>query len=197
MPDETYNESEIAMQLSQLDHRRQVAFALSCAERLMLNYRVFEREHKWGNFNVLREGLDFAWDWLAGIDLDLKRLSELSATCEAQAPDTEEFQSRFVSSALDAANAVVAVLALIQTEDPSKAVEVGCLSRDTVDMYVQELENMPANSLDLEERIQLHPLMQIEILRQKQDISELGMGLDLIDAAEKWKNPEVSNIGLS
>ena len=49
-----------------------------------------------------------------------------------------------------------------------------------VDMYVQELENMPANAPDLESRIRLHVMMQQELERQEDDLSALEAGICLL-----------------
>jgi uncharacterized protein YjaG (DUF416 family) len=192
----TFDESQIAMRLKALDHIHQVAFALSCAERMLPNYKAFQRENKWGKLEVLRSGIDNAWQWLDGKRIPAGELSKIGSSCEEQAPDTEDFQS-FVSPALDAALAVAAVLALIQTQDVYRAVEVVSLSRDTVDMFVQELENMPPNAPDLEERIRLHPLMQAELELQHNDLAALEAGIDLAQLSARWKSPTVSNIGLS
>ena len=197
MSDYTYDETQIAARLGRLDHRRQVAFALSCAERMQPNYGAFHRDHHWGDATVLRAGIDLGWRWLDGESVDADALSQIGAACEQQAPDTEEFQSRTVSPALDAAIAVSAVIALIKTREVAKAVEAASLSRDTVDMFVQELENMPPDAPNLEDRIRLHSLMQAELERQSSDLAALESGIDLGQLAAAWKAPTVSNIGLS
>jgi Protein of unknown function (DUF416) len=85
----------------------------------------------------------------------------------------------------------------IKDGDPASAVTVSTPSRDTVDMYVQELEQMPTSTQDLEERIRLHPLMQNEIERQYSDLEQLSLGLTTAEARRKWYMPELSNIGLN
>lgn len=192
-----FDETKIASRLKQLDHRSQVAFALSCVERMLPNYRAFQREHGWGNVQALIQGVEFAWKWIDGLIIPSARLSEVGAACYEQAPDTEDFQSQFVSPALDAATATTVLLDLIQTGDSAKALEIASLSRDTVDMFVQELEEMQANSPSLEEQIRLHPLMQAELERQNGDLDALEAGANIGELKLKWKSPTISNIGLS
>ena len=192
-----FDETQIASRLGQLDHRSRVAFALSCVERMLPNYRAFQREHHWGDVETILRGIECGWAWVQGTKNADINLVDIAVTCEEQAPDTEDFQSRYVSPALDAATATAALMELIRTADVAKAVEVASLSRDTVDMFVQEIESMPANSPDIEERIRLHPLMQAELERQNRDLDLLEAGANIDDLAAKWRSPAVSNIGLS
>ena len=194
MADATYDEGEMGRDLGQLDKRSRVAFGLSCAERMLPNYRAFVREQRWGDVTILRRALDRAWSWLGGEPLT-DDLVGLRRACEAQAPDTEDYDSILVSSALDAANAAALVLDLIQTGDVERAVEVSTLARDTVDMYVQEIAGILPTAADLEERIRLHPLMQEEIARQLADL-QLLRGSWTVGQIRHWFAPEVSNIGI-
>ena len=195
VPSFSFDVNQIATRLSRLDHRRQVAFTLSCAERMQPSYRAFQREHLWGDAMVLQAAMDLGWRWLDGDSVDADILSQFGTACEEQAPDTEDFQS-LVSPALDAAIAASAVMKLIETQDVEKAVEVASLSRDTVDMFVQELDQMPANAPDLEDQIRLHPLMQTELKKQSDDLTALESGGDIRQLSAGWRSVAVSNIGL-
>ena len=197
MKNESYNEEEVGSQLRHLSRESQVAFALSCCERMFPNYHAFQQHHGWGDANVLRSGIDYGWSWLTGGGVEAgKGAEDLRNACESQAPDTEDFPSIYVSPALDAASAVTLLLDLIRDGDSTLAVDIATLSRDTVDMYVQELEQMPANSPGLEDRIRLHPLMQVEIERQYNDIEQLSLGVTPAEAKQKWRMPELGSIGL-
>jgi uncharacterized protein YjaG (DUF416 family) len=196
MPEWTFDEKELRRRLALLDHRARVAFALSCAERLLPNYHAFVREQAWGNATPLRNALDAGWTWLRG-DAPSVDPAALKDACEAEAPDTEDFDSILVSPALDAANAAALVLELILTGDGEKAAEIALLDRDTVDMYVQEIIGIPPNAPDLENRIRLHPLMQAEIARQAEDLRLLEGPWNEPDVGKRWFSPATSNIGLS
>ena len=194
---ETFDEDDLLERLSRCDQKGLVTFALACAERLLPNYRRFSREHGWGNVQPLREALDLAWAWLDNGSIDAAVAAELCDACEAQAPNTEDFDSLYVSPALDAANAAVAVARLLVEPVVETAVEVATFARDTVDMYVQEIEGMPANSADLEERIRLHPMMQRELSDQREALEAAISGMTVQQAADRWRSPAQSNIELS
>ena len=171
-----------------------LTFALSCAERMLPNYRRFVRENDWGDPLVLREALDLGWSWLENHRISSDAARRLRDACFEQAPHTEDFSSILVSSALDAANSAANIAELLIEPDVEKAVEIASYGRDTVDMYVQELEDMPPNAPDLEERIRRHEMMQRELTRQREAIEAIEAGIQPEDAARRWLSPELGSI---
>jgi uncharacterized protein YjaG (DUF416 family) len=101
----------------------------------------------------------------------IERLRDAVATA---APDTEDFETVYVSSALDAAASAGLVLDYVLEGSTSSIVEIASLCRDTVDMIAQERENMDSSDPKLEERISSHPLMQAELKRQRTDLQSLA-----------------------
>jgi uncharacterized protein YjaG (DUF416 family) len=169
---ETFDEDRLRQSLARLDPWKRVAFmALSC-ERMVPNYDRFTADSGFGDSQVLRRGIDAAWSWLES-DRVPDDLKSVRARVEQQAPDTEGFSSRFTSAALDAANAVASLLDAIDDPDGANPVEVASLARDTVDLYVQEIENLDPNDRGLEDAIRRHPLMQAELRRQRDDLAYL------------------------
>ncbi len=177
-----------------------LAFMLSCAERLFPNYLVFARCHGWGDPEALQEALDIGWQVLSGGTVNDNSLDDVRASCEAAEPNTEEFDSIYVSPGLDAAVIAGMVIDFVRQKDESIAAEAALLCRDTVDMYVQELEGMDANAVDLEVQIQRHPLMQRELARQRSDVERLSKRFVCPEQRQSieadWRAPSVSNIGL-
>jgi uncharacterized protein YjaG (DUF416 family) len=160
------------------------------------NYIRFQHEFRWGDYRSIRSALDIGWNWLEDMNIGHAQLAELRNACARSAPETEDFDTILASAALDAASAACLLLDQIPNAVPEKAVEVSTLARDTVDMYVQVLDNMPANSLGLEERIRLHPLMQKEIERQYFDLDLLSNAWTVNKIAELWRSPQKSNMGI-
>lgn len=192
-----YDEDELQTRLSSIDHRGLVLFGLYVAEELLPNYTVFSREQSFGEVDTLRNALNSAWDWLDGKPIDNAEIESLIDACESVTPDTEDFNSLYVSAALDAANSTTNVLRLLIDSDSDLAFEIGTLGRDTVDLYVQEIERMPANSADIEERIRLHPLMQREITGQFDAMKAIEDGISTREARSLWSSKEKSNLDLA
>jgi uncharacterized protein len=106
-----------------------------------------------------------------------------------------------VAAGLDAAVCCAFVLELLRKDDSKKVIEGASLARDTVDMYVQELEFLHPQDPKLEEKILRHPLMQRELKRQREDFDLLEKvdlsGSTIEDLARRWRKPATSNIDRS
>lgn len=131
--------------------QQRLAFGLACSERLYPNYTVFAREQGWGEPETLRAALDLAWDAVLGQPASSEIVREIKKRVEDAEPDTEDFGTILVSSALDAATTAGLVLKLLEVDDIDVAVEIASLARDTVDMYVQAAENIDPSDTALEE----------------------------------------------
>ncbi|MCG8422126.1 MAG: YjaG family protein [Proteobacteria bacterium] len=194
-----FDHGEVLQRLKRLSFLSALAFLLSCAERLYPNYLAFLRHHGWGNADAIRESLDLGWTVLEGGNVDGDRIDDVRSRCQDAEPDTEHFDSVYVSPALDAASVAGILLDFIRAKDVNSVAEAASLCRDTVDMYIQELESMDANAPDLEARILAHPLMQRELARQRGDIERLSEYVETLDVESlksDWRSPSTSNIGL-
>jgi len=191
---ERYDEQRLQTQLAGLDPAGLVTFALSIAERMLPNYRRFVAETGWGDEAVLRRALNLGWSWLQQGDDQGELAQKLQDACLEQAPHTEDFTTILVSSALDAANSAANVAALLIKPDVEKVVEIASYGRDTVDMFVQEMEGMLPNAPDLEERIRLHPMMQRELVNQRKALETIAGGVKPEDAARRWRSPQYGSI---
>jgi uncharacterized protein YjaG (DUF416 family) len=198
-PNYFYDKNRVRSLICALDRRSQVAFALSCVERMLPNYTAFTTEQGWGDIKPLRTAVDAAWLWLEDGQLPTD-LGTLIKACDAQLPNTEDFASDYVSAALDACSSAAVLLDLIGTQESDKAVnnviEIASSAFDTVYMYVDRTENMDVNSPDLEEKIRLHPIMQREIARQFADLQLLASIWQVSDLRRRWRSPAKSNIDL-
>lgn len=187
--------------LGGLGPQQRLVFALACSERLYPNYVVFADEQGWGEPETLRTALDLAWDAVLGQSPSLEVVRQLKKRVEDAEPDTEEFGTYLVSSALDATATAGLVLKLIEADDPGLAVEIASLSRDTVDMYVQVIEHLDPSDAALEKKILVHRLMQAELRRQRDDLRLLGATpwspTEARRLKDAWRNPMVSSTGLS
>lgn len=169
---EVFNEQILQQSLAKLDPWKRVTFMALACERMLPNYNRFTADSDFGDSSVLRRGIDLVWSWLESNQVP-DDISALHAQVEQQAPNTESFSSQFTSAALDAANAVASVLDAVRMPERTDAFEVASLARDTVDLYVQEIEDLNPNDPGFEDVIRRHPLMQAEIRRQHEDLVDL------------------------
>lgn len=144
----------------------------------------------------MRAALDRAWDALLGRPPSLDAVRELKGRVENAEPNTEEFQTILVSSALDAVAAAGLVLKLLEADDPELAVEIASLSRDTVDMYIQAVERLDPADAAFEKRILHHELMQAELRQQRNDLETLvscsWAPAEVRRLKDAWREPEES-----
>jgi uncharacterized protein YjaG (DUF416 family) len=201
MADLHFDADALQSTVATLDYRAQVAFALLCTERLYPNYLVFQQDVGWGSSATVRAALDYVWDWLLQAKLSADELEKLLDEVEHAEPDTENFDSLFVSPALDVATATGALLRLLWEPGVAGVVEVASYARDTVDMYIQEVEGMDPQDPHLEETIRLHPTMQRELQNQSDDLRFLSQtkltSVEVQALCGQKRDLPVSIIGLS
>lgn len=181
-----------------LPRHARLAFGLGCSERLYPNYLAFQRECGWGEPSVLRHALDFAWSVLEGAGPSTTRIKSLMQGVREAEPETEDFDTILVSSALDAAAGAGLIREFIDGDDVNKISELASLCRDTVDMFVQHLESLEPHDPELEDKILRHRLMQRELKRQEDDLrvveSFSGSKSEVAKLRELWRAPGTSNI---
>ena len=195
-----FDEARLRRRLEALPPFAVLAFALSCAERLLPNYEAFVRQAGWGDPAVLRAALDAAWEALAGRPA-ADDLRSLARRCEAVTPDSEDFETPLVSAALDAGVAATLVLDLVATANPATAAQVASLAHDSVDMHIQESLDLHPDDPRREAKIFAHPLMQRELARQSADLDRLEGVVPGPTAAKhllaRWRSPERGSLDLA
>ena len=98
--------------------------------------------------------------------------------------------------------AVCCLLDYLIENDVDKVVQVAAYATDSVDLYVQEIEDMAPNDPLLEQKILKHHLMQRELKQQEKDLKAIEMAsvLDqefLGKLKISWNNDGKSNLDLS
>lgn len=194
-----FDEGEVIALLRSVPAMHRAAFVASCAERLFPNYVAFSRETGWGKPRLLREALDAVWDHLCGKTLSSLDAKAFISKVDKAIPDTEDFQTVLVSFALDAGVAIVEALKSCFDGDVQHGLDAAVSATDTVDMYIQESENLQLAGSELEKYIAKHPLMVRELQKQESDLEKLrnSPSLDLKLIAElRVSNGGRSNIGI-
>lgn len=121
--------------------------------------------------------------------------------CESVGPDSDDFESLYTSFAQDACFAVCSLLDYLLKRDAARIVQAVRYATDSVDHFVQEIENMAPNDPELEQKIVTHPLMQRELAQQEKELQmiEQASSLDhefLKQLRSTWDNHGKSNLDL-
>lgn len=197
---EKFNKDLLIAELNMFDCNRTLAFALSCAERLYPNYLIFEREEGEMNREVLADALNNTWLLVNGEKWPPEEIADSMKACESSTPYSDDFDSLFVSSAQDACLSVCCILDYLLKPDLERIAQVASYAIDSVDLYVQEIENMEPHSPNLEQNILYHPLMQQELCLQKRALAELknlSSQKDFFSNFQAgWRKPQYSCLGL-
>jgi len=161
--------------LKDLDFTKQAAFNYLTCERLYPNYVYFSDNFDFGNPDTLRLAIDYLYLNIFEKSLDKNKIEILTKEVVKNTPDTENFTTSFVSSALDACTAVIESLDFLIDKEFSRIKHISSYAIDTVDMHIQEIESLDFNKdKDFQQKIDSHPLMQKEFAIQSGIVSFLS-----------------------
>lgn len=188
--------------LEELDFPRQLAFAYLTCERLYPNYVYFSNNFDFGNPDILKEAIDFLYLNIFKKNPNKNKINNLIKEIEKNTPDTEDFTTTFVSSALDACTAIGDSLDFLVDKDFLRVKCISTYGTDTVSMYIQELNNLDFNKdKAFQQKIDSHPLMKREVSLQSGIISFLSKSKtfdfgDLQTLLQFQENNKKSNLDL-
>ena len=196
-----FNADSLRARLVKLDSNQQLLFGALCCERLLPNYMAFQQDTVEGDIMPIREALDFVWASLENESVDTQAVKSITTSCESVAPDSEDFESLYVSSAQDACFAVCGLLDYLIKSDVDKIVQAVTYATDSVDLYVQEIEHMVPGDPELEQKILDHHLMQRELAQQEKNLVDIeqatALGSDFLSyLKQSWNNEGKSNLDL-
>ena len=168
-----FNEADLENRLKNLTHEGRIAFGASCCERMLPNYKKFVGIEQWGDYDFFRKTLDKIWKQTYEPKAPQDRLDKLKQQVFDLLPDEEEFESIYVSYALEAGATVRNMLKYCQTRDVKYLLAVVNLLIATVDLFVQEKHDMDSQDPQLEEKIIQDIFMQKELKKQLEDLELL------------------------
>ncbi len=161
--------------LKELDFTKQLAFAYLTCERLYPNYVYFSTNYDFGRPHELRRAIDYLYSNLFENKSDSKEINFLITTVDSITPQPAEHDTILASSALDACGVVYESLNLLLDKQASRLESISTMATDTVDMYIQEIEELDFNSdKDFQQKIDNHPLMKKEVESQSGIITFLS-----------------------
>jgi uncharacterized protein YjaG (DUF416 family) len=152
---------------------------------MLPNFAKFSAETQFEGVSILDEVVTYAWRVIETGDKDSLRAPSVTL-CESILPDTEDFDSLYTSSALDAAVSACNLLLFIEKNQTDLVVEMAGLARDTADLLIQFSSPDWAYTKEFDETVRNHPLMQLELSCQESDIAFLEQwSLDNSEFLEK------------
>jgi len=138
---------------------------------MLPNFQAFARESGWGDVAPIRRALDLVWKCAEGWCPSEAEVKAVLRECERCNPESEDFESLYTGAAQDVVSAICAMLEVLQKHSVVKVASVARFSSDTVDLIVQEREDMDPTDPLRERKILEHPLMQQELRRLHRDLA--------------------------
>lgn len=153
--------------LKELDFIRQLTFAYLTCERLYPNYVYFSDNYGFGSPDVLRDAIDYLFSNLFDNKSDVPKIYALIKNVDKNTPEPGNFDTGLASAALDACGVVYESLNFLIDKQLSRLETISTMATDTVDMFIQDIENLDFNSdKNFQQKIENHPLMKKEIAIQ-------------------------------
>lgn len=181
----TFDAEKLRRRLNRLPPRHVLTFGVWLLERMLPNFAKFSAETQFEGVSILDEVVTYAWRVIETGDKDSLRAPSVTL-CESILPDTEDFDSLYTSSALDAAVSACNLLLFIEKNQTDLVVEMAGLARDTADLLIQFSSPDWAYTKEFDETVRNHPLMQLELSCQESDIAFLEQwSLDNSEFLEK------------
>jgi uncharacterized protein YjaG (DUF416 family) len=171
------DEEKMILDLKSISHKHRIAFAASCCERLLPNYRAFSLIEGWGDPLLMRKILDRVWAFLEGEYLSEIEFNQFQKQCEGIIPDTEDFASLFVGLAVNAGAALLYVLRYCTNNNVDELLFVSRLSIESIEAYLNVVNdpNLTYHTSDkqFDAWLRQSPLIRAEIEKQKHDFEIL------------------------
>jgi uncharacterized protein YjaG (DUF416 family) len=165
--------AEASLRVPALTTAGKRAFAYAICVRLQPHYQAFSQVTSWGDPVVLQTalGLLHRTVFLPPVVADLRHVYR---QVERVTPDSEDFGSLLGSLALDTCCAVLSAFDFVLEGNDQSVLDVATFARNTVDMYVQEIEELDPSDPELEARIDSHPHMVREVKWQRAALDQLA-----------------------
>ncbi len=143
----------IQNQISLLPKERLLNLALKICKELFFDYQAFSEKYKWGNPDLLLDGINLSEKALKG-EADVTEISVLMTKIASVTPDMDDYNSdELASYALNAAASVYETLEFLLDDEGQHIINLATYYTDTFDFKVQEDNDLTA------EEIENHPLM--------------------------------------
>jgi len=170
-----YNEEQLARELARLAAPLRAAFAAACAERLKPAYDEFSKQTARVNPVQLSSILGRLWEDLDGNEMSSPQLQESIESAMELIPQGDDGPWVLTQAAEDAAAALAYALRCRQTGEAQEAAWAARRAYEAVDHFVIDREKIDVNEAGSERAVLLHPIVQVELSRQRRDLDAVSL----------------------
>lgn len=154
-------------QLKKLDFQKQLAFAYLSCERFYPNYLYFSDNYDFGNPTNVRAAINFIRDGIFD-NIDKQKIDSIQQAIEDNTPRTENFVTFYATNAMYAAGIIYESVGLLKHQDSSRILDdISTMCSDSVDLFIQERDDMEYGDTDFGAKILNDHVMQQELAIQK------------------------------
>lgn len=179
-----FQEQVLRDELSRLPAQCRVAFAASCAQRLLEAYRAFA-ERSGQPAIGLESALEYAWTHVL-VQAQRAEVERMLAEVMARVPEEgEPGWTPLAAYAEDAVSAVAYCLRCLLSAEAQEAAWAARRVYEAVDLFVTTRDGITPSDVGAEDRVLQDPVIQAELQRQERDIADLQsagcLSSDLLD----------------
>lgn len=173
-----YDEATLIRDLGRVSSDARVAFAASCAQRLLPAYARYWQRTARGEPETLAQILERVWQHLLGERMSIYAASEAVSRCMGLIPGEPAWAAVPPSAdwpwvdelpyADDASSAVTYALRALQSGKAQEAAWAARRAHDAAAYYVTHHLGIDSDSI-----VRAHPIVVAEVSRQRRDLDEL------------------------
>jgi uncharacterized protein len=182
---------EIEKELNTILDRNKILFIALVCRKMLPHYILFSEKEGWGDIEILEKAINLMFkSAINGFEEHKYEAEKLSESIDEICPDLDDFEG-IASYALDTCIAIDEALRFIISEDKENINNAFTSVFDTVDMFIQVVEDLDPNDENLDNIILNNPIMIREIKRQN-DILRAVKDLKVIstELIENLKNED-------
>lgn len=153
--------------IKELEPAQNAAFVALTCEKMLPNYFRFSEIEKWGNSEIYTEALTTLYGFVLNQSYDKEYIVRIMDDLEANSPDLDEFDSPTASYALDTSSAMLEAVSFLLDGKIEHIYNCATYATDTVDMFIQELNDLDPNHPNLGNIIDKNGYMVNETERQE------------------------------
>jgi uncharacterized protein YjaG (DUF416 family) len=190
-----YDETELLQTIERLPRQLRAAFAAACAQRMLIAYSKFTTRTGRGNPLALKEILNHLWRDLVENCMSDTEIVAAIDSCMKLIP--EEGKDPYVPGQLVADDAPSAAVYALECHRSGSAQEAAWAAQcicETLEEHVMRQENISINTVDLDDRLFSHSLVQAELARQQRDLRELLSNTVTVDELRRRSENEATAV---